>query len=357
MRIGVQHVPGRPGLVEAAAILLPDLLVDAVVEVEVLHVLELGARGREQLLGGLDVPIHRAADVEEQQHLDRVVPLRPHQDVKIALVRGAPDGAVEIELLRRAGAGELAQPPQRHLDVAGAELDLSVQILELALVPHLHRAEIAVGILADTHAFRIIAIGAERRRTRRADPLVAALVALLLLLHALAQGLEQLLEPAHRLDLFLLLLGEVFLRELLEPLRRDLGRGRIAQQLEALEHMAEHAVELVEVALILHQRGAGEIVEALHPAAGEVLLHRLHQGEIFTQGHRDAGRLELMEKADEHGRKLALSGVPVKPVYGLDADLPSRGLDPGARRCHLMGSNFLEPEMFENLWRIKCPTC
>src|SRR5206468_9600015 len=49
-----------------------------------------------------------------------------------------------IELLGRAGAGELAQAAQRNLDVAGAELDLVVEVLELALVPDLHRAKIAV---------------------------------------------------------------------------------------------------------------------------------------------------------------------------------------------------------------------
>ena len=74
-----------------------------------LHVLELASRGREQFLGRLDVPVHRAADVEEQQHLHRVVPLRPHLDVEIAFMRGAFDGGVEIELVGRAGAGEFAQ--------------------------------------------------------------------------------------------------------------------------------------------------------------------------------------------------------------------------------------------------------
>ena len=65
---------------------------------------------------------------------------------------------------------------------------------------------------------------------------------------------KQLVEAAHRLDLLLLLLGEIFLGELLQPLGRDLGRERLLHQFEALEDVAEHAVELVEVALVLHQR-------------------------------------------------------------------------------------------------------
>src|SRR5262249_61642160 len=115
----------------------------------------------------------------------------PHQDVEIAFVRAALDGAVEVELLRRTGAGELAQPAQRNLDVAGAELDLVVEILELAPVPHLHGAEVAVPVLADAHAFRTVAVRAERRGAGGADPFLAALVAPLLLPPALAPKLEQ----------------------------------------------------------------------------------------------------------------------------------------------------------------------
>ena len=68
------------------------------------EMLEFALGRGEQFFGRLDVPIHRAADIEEQQHLDGVVPLRPHQNVEIALVRGAFDRAVEIELVRRASA-------------------------------------------------------------------------------------------------------------------------------------------------------------------------------------------------------------------------------------------------------------
>ncbi len=44
-------------------------------EVEVHQVLELTARGREQLVADPDVVVHRAADIEEQQHLHRVAAL------------------------------------------------------------------------------------------------------------------------------------------------------------------------------------------------------------------------------------------------------------------------------------------
>ena len=79
-------------------------------EVEILHVLEFGLGRGKHLLAQLDVVVHRAADVEKQQHLDLVVALRPHQDVEHAgFPGGGGDGAVQIELLGRAVAGEAAQ--------------------------------------------------------------------------------------------------------------------------------------------------------------------------------------------------------------------------------------------------------
>ena len=123
----------------------------------------------------------------------------------------------------------------------------------------------------------------------------------LLLGQPLLQRLQKLLEPAHGLDLLFLFLGEIFLGELLQPLGRDLGLDGVAEHFQALEDMAEHAVELVEVALVLHQRGARQIVEILDPARGQIGLHRLHQGEILAQRHRHAGGFEFLEEIDEHG--------------------------------------------------------
>ena len=75
---------------------------------------------------------------------------------------------------------------------------------------------------------------------------------------------------------------------------------RLLDQIEALEDVAEDAIELVEIALVLHQRRAREIVEVLHPAAGEVLFHRLHQREVFAQRHRKAGGFQLVKEGREH---------------------------------------------------------
>ena len=207
---------------------------------------------------------------------------------------------VEVELLGRALAGEAAQPAERDAHVAHAELDGVVEVLELALVPHLDGAEVAVAVLADADAFGVVAVGAEGRGAGGADPFRAALVAALLLLETLPQGLEELV-PAHRLDLPLLLFGEVFLGELAQPFGRDLGflQG-LREILQALEDMAENAVELVEVALVLHEAGARQIIEILDLLLGEVGIERLEHRQVLAQGHRDLRRPQLGEEGQEH---------------------------------------------------------
>ncbi len=70
--------------------------------------------------------------------------------------------------------------------------------------------------------------------------------------------------------------------------------------LQALEGLLEHEVEAVQVALVLHQGGAGEVVEVLDVVAGHPLLHRLEERQVLPERHRDAGRSEQLEEGDEH---------------------------------------------------------
>src|SRR6202522_2235739 len=155
--------------------------------------LELAFCCGEQLLGCFYVPIHRAADVEKQEHLDGVAAFGPQLNVDIAFVRCRPDRTVQIELFRHALAGELPKPSQRQLDVARPELRVAVEVLELPPIPDLDGAAPAAFVLADAHALGMAAIGAERRRSACADPFRTALMAALLLGEALAQRLHQLL--------------------------------------------------------------------------------------------------------------------------------------------------------------------
>src|SRR6202012_586853 len=106
-------------------------------------------------------------------------------------------------------------------------------------------------LLADAHAFRVIAIGAEGRGAGRADPFRAALMPTLLLFQTLLQRLHHLVPAAERLDQRLLLVGEVLLGELPEPFLGQLDRGRALRRrctrrrLEPLEALTEDLVEPV----------------------------------------------------------------------------------------------------------------
>src|SRR4029077_7923303 len=114
---------------------------------------------------------------------------------------GAAHGVVEVEFVGRTFAREFAQASQRHLYVARPEFDAVVEVLVFALVPHLDGAVVAVLLLADAHASRVVAVGAVRRGAAGADPLAAPLMAALLLGEALLQLLHDLVPAAQRLNL------------------------------------------------------------------------------------------------------------------------------------------------------------
>src|SRR5690606_33432260 len=192
-------------------------------------------------------------------------------------------------------AGEFPQPPQGHLDVARAELDRVVEVAVLALVPDLDGAAVAALLLPDADALGVVAVGAEGRGAARADPLVAALVPALLLLEALLERLHELLPAAERLDLLFLLLGQVELDLLQQPLERD-GRLHAGHALDALPELGEGAVELVEVRLVLHQRRAGEVIELVDRRPDHLAVHRLEEREILLDRDGKPVALQLEEE-------------------------------------------------------------
>src|SRR5699024_7769599 len=155
--------------------------------------------------------------------------------------------------LLRAFACELAQLAQGHLDVARAELAAGVEIGEFAPIPYLDRTPVARAVLADADAFRVEAIGAERRGAGRANPFAATLVAAVLLAQALAQRLHELVPAAQGLDAGLLLCAQFELGHALQPIVRNRGLRILAQLLDAFEVMREQLVEAIEFALILDQ--------------------------------------------------------------------------------------------------------
>ena len=62
--------------------------------------------------------IHRASDIEKQQHFDGIAALWPQLHIQKALFRGALDGAVQIQLFGSPRAGKLPQPPEGYFDSA-----------------------------------------------------------------------------------------------------------------------------------------------------------------------------------------------------------------------------------------------
>jgi len=123
----VQQVERRGAFGRATEVVLPDRFVDEVVEVEIFQMLELGLAGGEQFFAHLHMGVHRTADIEQDQQLYRVAPLRAHLYVQQTTVaRGVIDGPVQIQFVLRALAGELAQPTQGYLDVARAQFDLII---------------------------------------------------------------------------------------------------------------------------------------------------------------------------------------------------------------------------------------
>src|SRR5690606_2194545 len=258
----VQQVQRRGAFAGAAHVVLPHAFVDEVVEVEILQMLELGFAGTEQFLADLDVGVHRTADVQQQQELDRVASLRAHLDIaQTAVLRGVVDGAVEIALFGRAFTCELAQATQGDLDVARAQLDLIVEVLVFALIPHLGGLALALAGIADANAFRVVAAGTERAGTAGTDPLVAAGVLFLLLLEAFLELLDQLVQTTEALDLRFFLFAQQAFEFLAQPFLGDHRLDMFVEVFQTLEVGTEGPVELVEVTFVLHQNRARQVIE------------------------------------------------------------------------------------------------
>ena len=133
-------------------------------------------------------------------------------------------------------------------------------------------------------------------------------MALLLLFETLFQRFHQFLEPAHGFNFGHFFRRQEFLCHLTQPFFRQVLRlDRVAQRVQALEDMAEHFVEFVDIALILHQRGAGEIVEILNITVDDALIHGFHKRQILFQSDRDFGFAEFIEEVEKHGALLTFT--------------------------------------------------
>ena len=128
-------------------------------------------------------------------------------------------------------------------------------------------------------------------------------MAAFLLLKPLFQRLHQLVEPAKRFDLFHLGGGQMLLGHLLQPVGGNIHSLQHILELDilkTLEGFGESAVELVDIALVLHHGSAGEVVEPLHIIGDETGRHPLQKREILTQADRDAAFSQVFKEGQKH---------------------------------------------------------
>mmetsp|Transcript_23429 Transcript_23429/g.41124 ORF Transcript_23429/g.41124 Transcript_23429/m.41124 type:complete len:265 (+) Transcript_23429:194-988(+) len=218
------------------------------------------------------------------------------------------DGAVEVQFVRRPIAGPAAQAFERHLDVAGAQLDGVVEVFELALVPDLGGALVAGCVLPDAHAFGIVAIGAKGRGARSAHPFVATLMPAFLFLKPFLEGFHELIKAAQGFDLGAFFLREVLFRQLFEPVLRDIHRLQHlfdADLLQPFKGCGKGAVELVDVAFVFDHGGAGEIVKRLHVIGGQPRPHAFQKCKEFAQRDRDPVLAQTFKEGQEHPKRSA----------------------------------------------------
>jgi len=205
------------------------------------------------------------------------------------------DGAIEVQFVLGALAGELAQAAQGDLDIARADLHRVVEVPVLALIPHLDRLALALAGIANANALRVVAAGAEGAGAAGANPLVAAGVAFLLFFQAFLEFLDQLVEAAQGLDLRALLVAQRAFELLAQPLFGNQCFEVLVEVLQTVEVGRKGPVELIEMALVLDQNGASQVVEFVHVGEHHLVLQRTDQVKQFAQGHRHLGRAHFVE--------------------------------------------------------------
>ncbi len=171
-------------------------------------------------------------------------------------------------------------------------------------------------LLADADAGGIVAVGAEGRRAARADPFVAALMTALLLGEALFQLLHDLVPTAKRLDPGLVFVAQVEFGDAAQPFLRDFGDAGVGQRFEALEDMAEDLIEAVEVALVLHERRAREVVEIFDAAIGDAGAHGVEQRQVFLERDGELRVAKLGEEGREHPPTIGRAASAAERQFG-----------------------------------------
>src|SRR6185436_14971392 len=88
----------------------------------------------------------------------------------------------------------------------------------------------------------------------------------------------------------------------LQPFLRDAREQGFEQLLGAFEMRGERAIEAIEVPLVLHQAGPGQVVEILGARVSDPRFERFEQRQELGDRDRYAGFAQLEEEWDEHDR-------------------------------------------------------
>ena len=124
--IAAQNVPSGRLIIPAPRVVAPNAFVKAVVKIKRHQMFELGARGGKQLFHQSDIGVHRAANIKEDQYLDRISAFGAQLHIQPALPGGGGNGGGQIKCaLPR--AGPLPQGAQGEFQAARANFSVIVK--------------------------------------------------------------------------------------------------------------------------------------------------------------------------------------------------------------------------------------
>ena len=139
----------------------------------------------------------------------------------------------------------------------------------------------------------------------------------LLLLEPFAQCFHQLVEPAKRLDLGTFLFGEMLFGHAAQPVLRQVERfqnGGVGDRLESLEARRKGAVETVDMTLVLHHRGARQVVEPFHVIGDEAGPHGIEKRQEFAKRNRNTRAPQGLEEGQKHQISRVITMVNTTPA-------------------------------------------
>ena len=255
-----------------------------VIDLQVLEVVGLVHR-LEELAAQAGVGGHGAAGVEEDHDLHVVDTGTVELQAQVAcVVAGLADGTLQVEHVHGAvlAGGHLTQTTEGQLEGPLIQHVVLTEVLELTLTGHLEgMAMLALAAHTDTRGG--VAGVAHGGGAAGADPVLAAVVALVLFLQALLQQLPELFQVQGGAGVHLVLVVFLHVLGVVEPLHQLVGH--VLNVLDPVKVLQEDLVELVKVCLGLHQNGPADVVELQKAVAAESPLQGLHEGEPLVHGH------------------------------------------------------------------------